>query len=297
MKILCCGEAVVDMLPQFRGAFAPHVGGAAANTAVALAQMGVDTGFFGAIGADPFGDDITDTLAQAGVDLSMVPAITAPSTLAFVHRDGPTQSYSFYDNGSAGQTLSPDHLPQDLPKDLAILCFGGISLIHDRPGTAFEILQQNAGAGRLTWLDANIRPSLIADEPAYRARLLAMMARADIVKLSDEDIDWLGTAELARLIAKGESLVLQTHGAAGATCHSWYGSLRLPAPRVEVIDSVGAGDVFNAAFMAGMVHHGVVSPLSLGQARERQLRDILTYAITTATKSTTRAGGTGEIPA
>nr|WP_093117160.1 carbohydrate kinase [Salinihabitans flavidus] len=301
--ILTCGEAVIDMLPATTGdgrpCFAPACGGAAVNVAIALARLGQRAGFFGGLSTDAFGRLLRDRMAGERVDLSRAAVTPAPSTLAFVHLTEGSPEFSFFDEASAGRCLSHADLPA--LDGVGALVFGGISLLRTPGAGTFEALMQRAGPERLCVLDANVRPALIGTEveAAYRARLARMMAQADVIKLSDEDFDWLRPGPPAAFLSGRVALVLVTHGAGGATAHSRHGALHLPAPQVTVADTVGAGDSFLAAVLALLSDRGQLTPQALALAPEAVLHDALAHGIRAASLSVTRPGAdpptTGEM--
>lgn len=259
--ILCCGEALIDMLPrqtaEGEAAFAPHAGGAVFNTAIALGRLGVASGFFSGLSTDLFGQILSDGLAASHVDTHLAARSSRPTTLAFVKLVNGQATYAFYDENTAGRMLSAQDLPP-LPDTISTLFFGGISLVNDPAATAYATLQAQAG-DRVTMLDPNIRPSFITDEAAYRNRITKMLARADIVKISDEDLHWLeGAGEpqaLAQnLLQRGAKLVFLTEGAAGARAITANQNRFMPGAKVTVADTVGAGDTFNAGALAAL--HG-----------------------------------------
>ena len=223
--ILCCGEALIDMLPRQSAvgetAFAPYAGGAVFNTAIALGRLGAPSGFLSGLSSDFFGDLLRDSLTASGVDTRYAVSSDRPTTLAFVRLVDGQASYAFYDENTAGRMLSADDLPV-LSAAVTALFFGGISLISEPCGSAYEALMARVAGSRVTMIDPNIRPGFVADETGYRARIGRMMAMADIVKLSDEDLHWLeGSREtevLARgILLSGPKLVIITRGAEGAS--------------------------------------------------------------------------------
>lgn len=294
---LCCGEALIDMLPvsgtDGRTAFAPHAGGAVFNTAIALGRLGNRTGFLCGLSQDFLGQVLVDELTASGVDASLSPRVDRPCTLAFVSLVDGQARYTFYDENSALRALQPDTLPV-LPDSVNGLFLGGISLISEPCGSAYEALCLREAGKRLIMLDPNIRPGFIADEKAYRARLSRMIAVADVVKLSDEDLAWLipgNTDDAAqRLLAMGPALVLVTRGAEGAAAWRAQGCLPVNAPPVQVADTVGAGDTFNAGFLAGLSDLGVDSRARLEALSADQLATALALAVRAAAVTVSRPG-------
>jgi fructokinase len=282
--LLCAGEALIDMLPRKtengEAAFAPHPGGSVFNTAVAAARLGVKTGFFSGLSTDLFGERLAAVLTVAGVDYRLAARSGRPTTLAFVTLADGQASYAFYDENTAGRMLSEADLP-DLPEHVRAVFFGGISLAVEPCAEAYATLAARAARDRLVMLDPNIRPGFIGDEARFRARMDRMLAAADIVKISDEDMAWLmgkGAPDdlAARLRAKGPVLVLVTEGAEGVTAHGVGKPLHVPARRVEVVDTVGAGDTFNAGVLAGLSDAGL---LDKGAVRAGLPRDVLEAAL------------------
>jgi len=295
--ILCCGEALIDMLPRETGAgeaaFAPYPGGAVFNTAIALGRLGVKTGFFCPLSDDLFGLRLRAALDGSGVDHGLSPAVDRPCTLAFVTLTNGQAQYAFYDTGTALRNMALAELPV-LDDSVRALFFGGISLVGDPCGAGFATLCAHAGE-RVVMLDPNIRPGFIRDEAAYRARLDAMLARADIVKVSDEDLRWLmGAGEIADLAAAlracGPRIVVVTEGANGARAFHAGGVAHAAANRVEVVDTVGAGDTFNAGFLAALDDAGLLSRTALKGVTEDQITAALTLGTQAAAVTVSRAG-------
>jgi fructokinase len=269
--LLCAGEALIDMLPRKteagEAAFAPYPGGSVFNTAVAAARLGLKSAFFSGISTDLFGERLTAVLTAAGVDSRLAARSDRPTTLAFVTLTAGQASYAFYDENTAGRMLTEADLP-DLPEAVSAVFFGGISLAVEPCADAYALLAKRASQDRLVMLDPNIRPGFIADEARFRARMKGVLAAADIVKISDEDMMWLmGEGELseraAQLLEMGPALVLVTEGAEGVTAYGPGAPLRVPAERVEVVDTVGAGDTFNAGFLAGLSDAGMLDKASV----------------------------------
>lgn len=296
--ILCCGESLIDMLPRQTEAgencFAPHAGGAVFNTAIALGRLGRPTGFVSGMSTDLFGEVLTTTLAASNVSSDYAIRSDRPTTLAFVKLVDGQASYAFYDEGTAGRMITPDDLPT-LPDDTAAMFFGGISLVVEPCGETYEALMMTGPATAVRMIDPNIRPGFIKDEASYRARINRMMATADIVKLSDEDLFWLaGEGDIAEkantILERGPSLVCITEGAKGVTGYMRHQTVAVPANKVEVVDTVGAGDTFNAGLLAGLDRAGLLSKETVAALTDDQLRDVLTLGIRAAAVTVSRAG-------
>lgn len=277
------------MLPSGDG-FRPSPGGAVYNTALALGRLGLATGFLWPLSRDPFGALLRAPLAEAGVDLSLCPETPRPTTLAFVSLQGGEAQYHFYAEGTAGRA------PFDpaLPDAVQALFIGGISLIPDAPAQAIAALAGRA-RGRLVMLDPNIRPGLIPDLAAHRARILALAAQATVVKLSEGDLAalWPGAAPervAADLLALGPALVLLTRGARGAVAFRPAAALHRPAPPVPVVDSIGAGDCFDAGFLASLAEQHLLLPQALAAAPDAALAAALDHGIRIAGLSLSRPG-------
>jgi len=296
--ILCCGDALVDMLPRRLAeggdGYMPVAGGAVLNTAIALGRLGEEAGFFCGLSRDVFGKVLAETLTGSGVDHSLCPLSDRPTTLAFVRFENGNARYTFYDEGTAGSMLSVADLPE-MPASVRALHFGAISLIGEPCGSAFEALAFREQPTRIVSLDPNIRPSFVRDEKAYRARLARMIAATDIVKVSEEDLDWLAPgrafADLAgEWIGAGTALVVLTRGADGALALTRSGEIAVPALPATVVDTVGAGDSFNGGLLAGLSRAGLLERSKLRAASPGALRPALELAAKVAAVTVSRAG-------
>lgn len=265
--ILCCGEALIDMIPAGSAGeggrlLRPTPGGAVFNTARALGRLGVRAGYFGGLSADFLGRMLRGALAESAVDTALAPIFERPTTLSFVRMEDGQARYAFYDENTAGRMLSPADLPE-LSAEVHALFFGGISLVAEPCGSAFEALLAREAGRRLIVLDPNIRPGFITDETAYRARLARMIARADILKLSDEDLAWLAgsddPAAARAFLEAGPALVVLTRGGAQALAFTKAGEGRAFPPEVEIADTIGAGDTFNAGLLAALEGQGALA--------------------------------------
>ena len=291
--ILCCGEAVLDLVPaplaDGGAGLRPVPGGAALNTAIALARQGIATGFLGALSTDPAGAELAAALTAEGVDIGLATRPDRPSPIALATPLPDGTRFDLYDTGSAGAVFSAADLPAALPSGTVALVFGGISLITPPAADAFETLARHAATtDRLIWLDLNIRPGLVRDPEAYRARLRRMVALADVVKVSDEDLAWLGDGALEAL-RDAAPMLLHTRGAAGAVVWRGLEVFVMPAPPVDKLaDTVGAGDIFAAGTLAHLARAGhLAKPLT---PPEDALRAAVAHGIRAATLSVARPG-------
>ena len=298
--ILCCGEALIDMVaaPSLDGpdGFVPHSGGAVFNTAIALGRLGARAGMLTGLSRDMFGDQLADALKASDVDTTHIIRSDRPSTLAFVKLEDGQASYSFFDENSAGRMIRAEDMPA-LPSDITALFFGGISLASDPSASAYAALLERQGGSRAVMIDPNIRPLFITDAEGYRRRMAAMISQADIVKVSDEDLDWLNPAPLTQaekisaMLDTGPSVVIVTQGAEGAIATLADGtSITVPAVKTHVVDTIGAGDTFNAGFLAKLSELDLLTPEALGTLDPDALRDAMTYGARVAAITVSRAG-------
>lgn len=296
--IVCCGEALIDMLPRTtaanEAAFAPYSGGAVFNTAVALGRLGMPVEFFSGLSTDMFGRQLRATLTESNVGTHYAHLSPRPTTLAFVQLTGGHATYLFYDEGTAGRMLSEADLP-DLGDDVDAMLFGAISLIPEPCGSTYEALMRREHERRVIMLDPNIRPDFIPDRGAHRARMERMMGMADIVKLSDEDLAWFGGADgpqdvIAQWLGRRPKLIVLTKGSKGATAYSRDVTVSVTPPAVAVVDTVGAGDTFNAGLLASLHGQGALTKAAVAGLDEAAIRSALELAAKAAAVTVSRAG-------
>lgn len=296
--IICCGETLIDLLPRRLAdgneAYLPVPGGAIFNTAIALGRLGEDAGFFSGLSTDMFGRQLVANLEESGVSTSYCRTGPNPTTLAFVTlKDGSAQ-YSFFDENSAGRMLGVEALP-DLPETVQALHFGSISLIPEPCGSTFEEFMRRTCDAVVISLDPNIRPGFVTDEPAYRERLRHVIGMADIIKVSQEDLAWMEPGRefenMARKwIADGASVVTLTMGEAGARSITQSVDVTIPGKRVNVVDTVGAGDTFNAGFLASLRASGVLAKAMLKTINPDTLRLAIEYGSRVAAYTVSQTG-------
>ena len=298
--IICCGEALIDMIPVINDngeiSLMPKSGGAVFNTAIALGRLGASTGFISGLSHDLFGKQLTDYLHSSKVDTSLAVNSNRPTTLAFVELTNGQASYTFYDENTAGRMLEPDDLPT-IPNEVNTLFFGGISLISEPAADFYAALAVNESQSKMIVIDPNIRAGFITSEQRYRDRLNRMIAHTDMLKVSDEDLDWIIPSELtvdekvAQISGMGPTIVLLTKGSDGAAAYiNGRLAAEVPAQKAEVVDTVGAGDTFNAGVMAQLTKEGLVTKDQLANVSHEQLERALAYGAQVAAVTVSRAG-------
>ena len=293
----------MDLLPTRHGPqtlwAAP--GGGPANTAVAASRLGLPTRLLARIGSDGFGSMIRERLLGEGLDPAGLVDADEPSALALatLAADG-SANYDFRMDDAADWRWRSDELPETLEPEVVAVHAASIALFREPGASLIEaLLRREHGRGRVTiTLDPNIRPDVIGDRSTARALALRHAAQAHVVKASDEDLDYLypdHTLEQAAsaLAALGPVLVVVTQGAEGAFALSHGVSASVPAPKTEVVDTVGAGDSFMGALLHRLDLDGRLgdSPRErLAGLTEADLEALLTHAATAASHTVTREG-------
>jgi fructokinase len=294
--IVVCGEALIDLVPAgppatWRAAY----GGGPANTAVALARLGTPAALACRLSNDNFGRQLRSYLLDNGVDLRLAVVATEPTTLAVVTFDERgSADYQFYVNGTADWQWSVGELPPELPPGTWGLHAGSLATILP-PGA--PVLRQWIAAHRdeaVVTFDVNVRAALLPDREMYRREISGWLDVAHIVKASNDDLDWLYPDRDPLDSARGwldehdVDLVLVTAGAEGAVAlPRGQDAVRVPGIRVDVADTVGAGDTFTAAFL----HRLASGPLRpLGSLDPGSLESSLRFAVAAAALACTRAG-------
>jgi fructokinase len=260
--IVVAGDALVDLIVSADGAIVAAPGGGPYNSARAVARLGMPVSWIGGLSSDRFGRALEAGLADAGVSLSMAQRTELPTTLALadIGADG-AASYRFYTEGTSAPAVLPGPLAGGLPAGTRAVHVGTLGFVLEPMATTLEAFSLGLAADILLMVDPNCRPSITRDAAAYRARIGRVLARADVVKVSTEDLEYLrpgssGAEAVAWVEAQGPRLVLVTDG--GRPIHVRIGGVEheIIAPPVRVVDTVGAGDTFGGAFLACLVHAG-----------------------------------------
>ena len=298
--ILCCGEALIDMIPEptvsGTEGYVPKAGGAIFNTAIGLGRLGCNVGLLSGISTDHFGEQLISELSASRVEIDRVIRADRPTTLAFVKLTNGHATYSFFDENSAGRMIAPTELPANID-GVSALYFGGISLACEPGAETYTSLAKQNAQECVVMLDPNIRPGFITDENRFRRRIETMITLSDIVKLSDEDLDWIIPDpvsledKVARIRAFGVSIVILTRGADGAQAWLPDGkTVSVESRKIDVVDTVGAGDTFNAGVLASLSDAGLLSKKALHSISASQLETALCFGATVAAINVGRAG-------
>ncbi|WP_242909320.1 carbohydrate kinase family protein [Actinomadura terrae] len=251
-RILVFGEALVDLVGEPGGRrYRADPGGSPANLAVGLGRLGNAVTLATGLGADAFGRLVTDHLVASGVtpDVSAAPF----TSLAVVSVDGAgVPSYDF--------ALSWTPSPPVIPSDAAVVCTGSLAA-----ALAAEAAEAALAGGPTACYDPNIRPALLGDRAAERRRVERQVALADVVKASDEDLAWLYPGADPVHVAHrwrglGPALVVVTRGPRGCVAVTASGQVERPAPPVEVVETVGAGDAFMAGLVSALLAADLLDP-------------------------------------
>ena len=292
--IVVCGEALMDLVAE-GDVLRPLVGGGPFNTAVALGRLGVPVAFLGRLSTDRFGDRLATRLAESGVDARLLLRGDEPTPLAVVHV-GPEgeADYRFYLEGTAERAITSATLPA-LPAEAAALHLGTMSLATEPAASAFAALALREARRRLVVLDPNVRPAVVTDRRTYLARLERLLRRAHVVRLSEADAAWLFPGRpldevIAALLGLSVRLVAVTRGPGPAMAATPRLTIEVTPPPVEIIDTVGAGDAFNAGLLAGLWERGRMSPEGVGRLGRDDLTAAMGLGVTAAALTCARAG-------
>ena len=307
-RVVCLGEALIDFIaadasPSLAAvrAFVPAVGGSPANTAVALARLGLPVSFVGQVGDDPFGRMIASTLAAGGVDVSgLAFASDVRTTLAFVALDAAGHpDFVFFRHPGADQRFARDDVV-----DAALLGSSGLHtgsiFLTDEPSrsSALRAMRVARDAGLLVTFDPNIRASVWASRAEMLETINQAYALASVVKLSAEDCAAIGEDDpvsYARgLLACEPKLVVVTRGGRGCFAVTSSCEVELPAYSVDVVDTTGAGDAFSGGLIAALLATGVSERLA--SVAERELAAILRVASAVGALTTTQRGALTALP-
>ncbi len=297
--LLACGDALIDFVPvksaDGRDAYVPVAGGSCVNIAVAMGRLGAVTGFVGGVSTDMFGTIVADHLVASKVDLRYVTRSDRETTLAFVRFVDGEPHYAFYDEVTAARmwTYEPGSIP--LPA-IDVVHTGSTTLVNDPSSSETLKLIQAAKGVTTVSFDPNCRPGLVRDKADYIARMEGFAAAADIIRMSDVDFDYLygGTDYAGRAeayLSAGAALVIVTRGSKGVIAfHPKAGVVEVAAPKVEVVDTIGAGDTFQGSFLVALSEAGRIERGALEELGAEELSAALAFGTKCAAITCSRAG-------
>jgi fructokinase len=286
--IVVGGEALVDLVIDPNGTVTAKLGGGPFNAARTAGRLGSDVSFLGALSRDRFGTMLHQQLVDDAVSDTLVEFTELPTTLAAAEIDEHgAATYHFY----FAETSAPQVCATAVLEATSILHVGTLGMVLEPMATSLEAVVNTVGDRVLVLLDPNCRPRVTPDRGAYLARLQRMLKRADVVKVSTDDLDFIAPSDhaggLAMLLSGGAAVVLHTDGSRSVHVHTKSGAVEVPVPKVKVADTIGAGDAFGGAFaawwdQAGLGRDDLTDHVVLGAA--------VTAAVEVAAVSCTRVG-------
>jgi len=305
-----CGEALMDVFAAGDTptgmALDARIGGSPFNVAVGLARMGQRVGFLGGVSLGFLGERLLQALALEGVDTRCVQRLDAPTTLSLVGLDARgVPSYAFYGEGAADRLL-PLAALQAVPPEARVFQFGSYAMVIEPVAATQRALVEREHTRSLIAYDPNIRLNVEPDIQRWRDTLGWMLPRTHLLKVSEEDVGLLYPgAELDALarewLSQGVALVVITRGGDGALAWTATAQARSDAVRVELVDTVGAGDTFQAALLTWLAEHDALSAQRLRGLSAAQLGQALAFAAQAAAITCSRRGADlprrGELPA
>ncbi len=283
--IVSCGEALVDLVPD------PVPGGGPMNVAVAAARLDAPSAFVGCVSTDANGELIWRHLVSNGVDVRAAQRADAPTARAIIEHT-PRLAFRFEGLGTADTMLdSVDLAP--LGGGPHILHGGTLGLFRGRTAESLAgLVERHDG---LVSLDPNIRPQIIDDPVAWHGYHERWLARTDVYKASDEDLEWIWSdrsaeSSAAWLVDAGVTAVVLTRGADGLTILTADGEVTVPAPATSVVDTVGAGDTIVATMLTSLFEHGVTEAGSLSELGHAEWERFGRRAVVAAAVTCSRPG-------
>jgi len=292
-RVVVTGEALIDLVLARDGSLDGHPGGGPYNVARTIGRLEQPVAYLGRVSSDGFGRRLLDELEGDGVSLESVVATDAPTTLALAELDAAGAArYQFYESGTSAPGLTLEAASAAFPGHVDTFYVGTLGLVFEPLATTLEALVGRVGDETLVALDPNCRPTMIDDAAAFRGRLSRLLARTDVLKASEEDLAWIDpdaepVAAARTLLAGEDSVALVTLGGEGALVVTAEETLAVPAPKVDVVDTIGAGDAFMGAFLARWRARG------LGRSDLRRLDELeeaAAFACRAAAITCSRAG-------
>ncbi|NIM43866.1 MAG: carbohydrate kinase [Hydrogenophaga sp.] len=306
---LVCGEALFDVFAVARTptglSLDARVGGSPFNLAVGLARLAQPVSLLTTVSNGFLGERLMQALREEGVGTHTAQRSDAPTTLSLVGTDAAgVPSYAFYGDGGADRWLAPEAVV-DLPDATHAICLGSYTTVVGETAHSLRALVERHRHRALIAYDPNVRLNVQPDAAVWREQLRWMLPRADLLKVSEEDLALIdGRAPQAfahEALASGVSLVVVTRGAYGAVAWTARHHAEVPAPAVDVVDTVGAGDTFQAALLTWLAERGALGREALGDLSAPTLHSALGFATQAAAITCGRRGADlprrAELPA
>jgi len=297
--IVVCGEALMDVFDAGATttgqALDARIGGSPYNVALGLARLGQPVAFCGAVANGFLGERLMRSLADEGIDRSLVQRVDAPTSICVIGLDARgVPAYDFYGERGADRQLTAAVL-QCVPSDARAFHLGSYAMVVDPVGTTQRALVEREHRRALVSYDPNVRTTVEPSLQRWRDTLAWMLPRTHLLKVSEEDIDLLfpgqSLASLAQAwIHQGPRLVVITRGSAGSLALTASASVQAAPVIVDVIDTVGAGDTFQAALLTWLAEQDCLSIDGLTRLDEAALRDLLGFATRAAAITCSRRG-------
>lgn len=305
MDVVALGELLIDFATITADAdgyptMAAHPGGAPANFLAALTKFGCKTALLGKVGNDAFGKLLTGTLIRADIETSgLIVAEDVFTTLAFVTFDeSGDRSFSFARKPGADTRMSYEELNLKLIEDAKVFHFGTLSLTDEPARTAtYKAVAYAKSLGKMITYDPNLRKPLWSSMDECKKQLLWGLSQADVVKISDEEVEFLFgcTPEEGadKLLGEfGVTLAMVTLGPNGAYLKNKTASTYVKCPKVHPIDTTGAGDIFGGSAVSRLLKLGK----DPGMLNAEELHYVGSFASAAASLSTEKQGGISSIP-
>jgi fructokinase len=254
--ILVGGEALIDLVAKGDDTLSAHPGGGPFNAARTIGRLEQPVSYLGRLSTDRFGNEMATILADDDVRLDAVVRTDDPTTLALAELDEQgSAKYRFYTEGTAAAGLTAEDALAALPARVDTILVGTLGLVLEPMAGALEAVVERLAGDALVAVDPNCRPWVISDPEGYRRRLTRVLRRSDLLKLSEEDADWLQPGAppvdaTRALIQGGPAVAVLTRGGEGAVVVTADADVTVKAPEIEVVDTIGAGDAFGGGFVA-----------------------------------------------
>lgn len=298
--IVVCGEALFDVFPEQQTRtglqLSARIGGSPFNLAVGLARLGVPPLFFGGLSNDLFGQRLASALSEEQVDISVAPRLDAQSALVMVSVDDKgVPAYGFYGAGTAERSVVEVDIGR-VPKGATVIHVGSYCMVCEPVASALRALVERQQGHSVIVYDPNIRLSIEPSMALWRETLEWMLPRTGVLKVSDEDLGYLYPGQpvedfITVALRAGVQLVVVTRGGAGALAATAHGvHAAIPAVPVGVVDTVGAGDTFQAGLLSWLWREGYLQKDGLRRINASVLETALRFAASAAAITCSRRG-------